>query len=121
MKGRLATFIFKLFNTEPMSALFDTGAMCSCTSVSLYDQISKKVAMIKRHLKVGQEDGTSLGPKGLLRPLIEINNNYFEHLFIVCQNLKQLYYMEWILTNVIKLELIGTIQQHHTYGIREEN
>ena len=45
--------------------------------------------MTKKHLKVGQADGTSLGPKGLVRFLIEINNNHFEHLFIVCQNLKQ--------------------------------
>ena len=45
--------------------------------------------MTKKHLKVGQADGTSLGPNGLVRLLIEINNNYFEHLFIVCQNLKQ--------------------------------
>ena len=45
--------------------------------------------MTKKHLKVGQADGTSLGPKGLVRLLIEINDNYFEHLVIVCQNLKQ--------------------------------
>ena len=64
MKGKLATFIIKLFNTEPVSALFDTGAMCSCISASLYDQISKKVPMTQKHLKVGQTDGTSLGPKG---------------------------------------------------------
>ena len=89
MKGNLATFIIKLFNTEPVSALFDTGATCSCILASLYDQISKKVAMVKRHLKVGQADGTSLGPKGLVRLLIKINNNHFEHLFIICQNLKQ--------------------------------
>ena len=88
MKGKLATFIIKLFSIEPVSTLFDTGEMCSCVSVSLYDQISKNVAMIKKHLKVGQPDGTSLGPKGLVRLLIEINNNYFEHLFIICQNLK---------------------------------
>ena len=89
MKGKLATFIIKLFNMEPMSALFDTGATCSCISASLYDQISKKVAMIEKDLKVGQADGTSLGPKVLVKPLIEVNSNHFEHLFIVCQNLKQ--------------------------------
>ena len=88
MRGKLATFIVKLFNSEPVSALFDIGAMCSCISTSLYDQIYEKVAMIKKHLKVGQAYGTSLGPNGLVRLLIEINNNHFEHLFIVCQNLK---------------------------------
>ena len=89
MKGKLVTFIMKLFNTEPVSALFDTGAMCSCILVSLHDQISKKVVMTKKHLKVGQADETSLGPKCLVRLLIEINNYHFEHLFTVCQNLKQ--------------------------------
>ena len=89
MKGKLATFIIELFNTEPVSALFDIGATCSCISASLYNQISKKVAMIEKHLNVGQADGTSLGPKGLVKLLIEINNNHFQHLFIVCQNLKQ--------------------------------
>ena len=87
VKGKLATFIIKLFNTEPVSALFDTGATCSCISASLYDQISKKVAMTEKHLKVGQADGTSLSPKGLVKLLIKINNNHFKHLSIVCQNL----------------------------------
>ena len=45
--------------------------------------------MTKKHLRVGQADGTRLGPKGLVRLLIKINDNHFEHLFIVCQNLKQ--------------------------------
>ena len=45
--------------------------------------------MVEKHLKVGQADGTSLGPKGLVKLLIEIYNNHVEHLFIVCQNLKQ--------------------------------
>ena len=40
--------------------------------------------MTEKHLKVGQADGTSL-----VRFLIEINNNHIEHLFIVCENLKQ--------------------------------
>ena len=88
MKGKLATSIIKLFNTEPVSALFDTGVTCSCISASLYDQISQNVAMIEKHLKVGQADGTSLGPRGLVKLLIEINK-HFKHLFIVCQNLKQ--------------------------------
>ena len=83
MKGKLATFIIKLFNTEPVSACFDTGMTCSCTLVSLYAKISKNVAMIENHLKVGQADGISLGPKGLVKLLIEINNNHFEYLFIV--------------------------------------
>ena len=45
--------------------------------------------MIKKHLRVGQEHGKCLSPKGLVKLLIKIDNNHFEHLFIVCQNLKQ--------------------------------
>ena len=71
---------------EPVSALFDTGATCSCILASLYDQISKKVAMTKQCLRVGQVDMTSLGPKGLVKLLIEINDNHFEHLFIVSKS-----------------------------------
>ena len=89
MKEKLATFIVKLFNTESVSALSDTGATCICISASLYDQISKKLAMIENHSKVGQADGTNLAPKGLVQLLMEINNNQFEYMFIVCQNLQQ--------------------------------
>ena len=45
--------------------------------------------MVEKNLRVGQADGTSLGTKGLVKLLIEINDNHFEHLFIVCQHLKQ--------------------------------
>ena len=89
MKGKLDTFIIKLFNIEPVSSIFDAGATCSCISTLRFDQISKKVTMIEKHLKVGHADGTSLGPKGLVKLLIKINKNHFKHLFIVCQNLKQ--------------------------------
>ena len=96
--------------------LHNTGATCSCISASLYEQIFKKVAMIEKHLKVGQADGASLGPKGLIKLLFEINNNHSKHLFIVCQNPKQL-----LLFGIIKSESIGIMQEHHTYSIQEEN
>ena len=89
MKGKLVTFIIKSFNTESVSALFNTGATCSCISASLYDQKSKKVAMTKKNLRVGQADGTSLGPNVLVSLLIKINDNHFEYLLIVCQHRKQ--------------------------------
>ena len=114
-------FIIKLFNTEPVSPIFDTGAMCSCMLASLYDQISKKVAMTKKHLRVGQADGTSLGPKGLVRLLIEINEITLNICSLSVKISNNPYYLEWILPNVIKLELIEIIQEHYTYGIREEN
>ena len=45
--------------------------------------------MVEKHLRVGQVDGSRLGLKGLVNLLIEIKSNQFEHLFIVCPNLKQ--------------------------------
>ena len=63
VKGNLATFIITLFNSELVSAQFNTGAVCSYILSSLYDQISKKVTMTKMHLRVSQADKTSLGQK----------------------------------------------------------
>ena len=105
VKGKLATYIIKLFNTEPVLAVFDIGVTCSCISVSLYDHISKKVTMVEKNLRVGQADGTCLGLKDLVKVLIEINDNHFEHLFIVCQHVKNLYSLVWILHNDTKLGL----------------
>ena len=45
--------------------------------------------MVDKNVRVGQAGGTSLGLKSLVKLLIEINNNHFEHLFIVCQHLNQ--------------------------------
>ena len=48
--GRLATFNVKLFSTEPVTVLFNTGATCSCISFPLYNQISDKVQMVEMQL-----------------------------------------------------------------------
>ena len=87
--GKLATFDVKLFNTESLTALFETGATCSCISFPIYSQISDKVQMVDMQLPVGQVDGTSLCPKDKVKVTLEINNKQFEHTFIVCQSLKQ--------------------------------
>ena len=48
--GRLATFDVKLFSTEPVTALFDTGTTCSFISFPLYSQISDKAQMVDMQL-----------------------------------------------------------------------
>ena len=88
-QGRLAIFDGKLFSTEPVTALFDTGATCSCISFTLYNQMSVKVQMVEMQLHVGQADGMSLCPIGIVTVNLEINDKQFEHTFIVCQNLQQ--------------------------------
>ena len=45
--------------------------------------------MVEMQLCIGQADGTSLCPKGVVKVLLEINNKQFEHMFVVCQNLGQ--------------------------------
>ena len=47
-QGRLATFDLKLFSTEPVTALFDTGATCLCISFPLYNQIPNKTQIVER-------------------------------------------------------------------------
>ena len=49
-RGRLATFNVKLFSTETVTALFDTGATCSCISFPLYNQMSDKAQMVEMQL-----------------------------------------------------------------------
>ena len=39
MKGKLATLIIKLFNTEPVLTVFDTGATCPCISFNVYHYV----------------------------------------------------------------------------------
>ena len=60
--------------------------------------------MIEKQLKVGQADGTSLGPRGLVKLLIKINSNHIKHLFVVCQNHKQplLFGMDFTFTQCYK-------------------
>ena len=45
--------------------------------------------MVEMQLQVGHVDGTSLCPKGVVKVMLEINTKQFEHMFIMCQNLKQ--------------------------------
>ena len=89
LPGSLATFDVKLFSTEPVTALFDTGATCSCISFQLYNQISDNVQMVEMQLQVGQTDSTSLCPIGIVMVNLEINYKQFEHTIILCQNLQQ--------------------------------
>ena len=56
--GRLATFNVKLFNTKPVTSLFNTGASCSCSFFPLYNQIPNKTLMVEMQLQVQQADCT---------------------------------------------------------------
>ena len=77
--------------------------------------------MIEKHLKVGQADGTSLGTRGLVKLLIKINNIHFEHLFIVCQNLKQpiLFRMDFVECYKIRIDWDHTGDSYLQYKGRK--
>ena len=51
-KLKLSNFVVKILNTEPITALFDTGATCSCLSQQVFMKISNKVKMMKKPLKL---------------------------------------------------------------------
>ena len=44
-KSKLSNFAIKILNNEPIIALFDTGATCSCILHHLFQKISDKVNM----------------------------------------------------------------------------
>ena len=57
---KLSNCTILILNNEPIVALFDTGATCSCTSQHLFQIISHKVNMTKVSLQVNTTSGTAL-------------------------------------------------------------
>ena len=84
----LSNFIVKLLNNEPVIALFNTGATCSCISHQLVQKISDKVNMTKKTLWVKTASRTKLGPIGIVPLVLDINNHAFVDNFIICKKLK---------------------------------
>ena len=89
----LAHFPIQLSQTLQTQALFDTGASCSCISQSLFDHLLEdhnvKLTLKQMDLKVGQADGTSLLPRGVVVLWVKLYTHAFSHPFIVCVKLQQ--------------------------------
>ena len=51
-KLKLSNFAVKIPNTEPITALFDTGASCSCILQQVFKKIAYKINLIRNPLKV---------------------------------------------------------------------
>ena len=83
----------QLSPTLQTQALFDMGASCSCISQSLFDHLLEdhnvKMKLKQMNLKVGQADGTSLLPPGVVVLQVKLHTYTFSHPVIVCVKLQQ--------------------------------
>ena len=73
---KLSNFTVKLQDCDPIIALFDTGAMCSCITYQLFMKISDKVDIIRKGI-------------GIVHLTINIEGHSFKHNFIICTKLKE--------------------------------
>ena len=89
VKLKLSNFTVKLQNCNPVIALFDTGATCSCISYYLLIKIADKVNTVKKTLWVNTASGAILGPIGLTSLTMNIEDHSLRHNFIICTKLKQ--------------------------------
>ena len=88
-KLKLSNFVIKTLKPEPITALFDTGATCSCMSKQVFQKIASKIDLIRKPLKVNIASGATLGPIGIAPLHLNIEEQNFTHNFIVCTKLKQ--------------------------------
>ena len=89
----MAPFPIQLPPTLQTQALFDTGASCLCISQMLFDHLLEdhnvKIKLKQMSLKVGQADGTSLLPRGVVMLQVRLHTHTFSHPFVVCVKLQQ--------------------------------
>ena len=88
-KLKLSTSTVKILKTEPIIALFDTGATCLCILKQVFQKIADKVNLIRKPLKVNTTSGATLGPIGIAPLDLNIEEKNFTHYFIVCTKLQQ--------------------------------
>ena len=76
----LAHFPIQLSPTLQTQALFDMGASCPCITQSLFDHLLKdhnvKLKLKQMDLKVGQADGTSLLPRGVVVLQVKLHTHF---------------------------------------------
>ena len=92
---KLSNFTVKLHYCDPIIALFDTGATCSCISYQLFTKISDKVNVITKTLWVNTASGTTPGPLGIAHLTMNIEEHSFKYNFIICTKLKHILGLEF--------------------------
>ena len=88
-KLKLSYFAVKHHDFDPIIALFNTGATCSCILYQLFMKISDKVDIIRKTQRVNTVTGTTLCPIGIAHLAMNIEEHNFQHNFIICTKLKQ--------------------------------
>ena len=88
-KLKLSNFVVKLHDFNPIRALFDSGAMCSCISYKLFTKISDKIDIMWKTLRVNTASGTTSDPIGIVSLTMNIEEHSFKHNFVICTKLKQ--------------------------------
>ena len=82
-------FPIQIRMSDPIIAVFDTGATCSCINEKTARKTGQLHAMKQCYATVNQADGkTSLGPLGVIVLPITIGKSTYNHEFIVCKYLK---------------------------------
>ena len=85
----LSNFAIKILKTEPITALFDTGATYSCVSQQIFRKIPDTINMTKKPLKVSTASWPMLWPIGIAPLELSIDDQNFAHSFMVCTKLTQ--------------------------------
>ena len=88
-KLKLSNFVVKLLSTEPVTALFDTGATCSYIPQQVFMKIFDKANITKKHLKMNTAHGATLEPMWIAPLELNIDDQHFVYNFVVCMKLKQ--------------------------------
>ena len=87
--SKLSKFAVKILKTEPIPAMFDTGATCSCILKQVFQKIAYKINPIRKPLKVNATRRAILGPIGTAPLHLNLEEQNLTHNFIVCTKLKQ--------------------------------
>ena len=88
-KLKQSNFAVKLYDCNPIRALFDTGATCSCISYILFMKISDKLDVKRKTLQVHTASGTTLDPIVIVNMTKNIEEHNFKHNSITYTKLKQ--------------------------------
>ena len=87
-KLKLSDFACKILKTEPITALFDTEATCSCILQQIFKKITDKINLIRKPLKINTVSGVTLTLIWIAPLDLDIEDQNFTHNFIVFTKLK---------------------------------